>query len=191
MDIYTARVMAALRFPPPADRYDDLGNPIDYDEMVYAAQRDQEEYAKRLLHEHAVQAEGWEHQMNAVVIEEYADQLPPYPNLLLDELDSISAQIRQLEELRDQLLVFARLFALEPLAARKLAERVGLSYSTILRNASDEDVTYVQAIAQREAAALVHSKDAPQGGISNPGDLEAYQRLRVLAGPTPAGEGQS
>jgi hypothetical protein len=61
-----------------------------------------------------------------------------------------------------------------------------MSYSTILRNASDEDVSEVQAIAEQEAAALIHDKDAPKAAITNAHDLEVHQRLRVLAGPAPA-----
>lgn len=187
MDVYTARVMAALRFPFPQGRYSEDGDAVAFDELTRAAVDYQQEYVNELLHEHGQRAEGWEHQMNAVDFED-ADQLPAYPDLLLDELDRISVRLRELEEYRDRLLIFARLFALEPQAARKLAERVGLSYSTILRNATDEDVSRVQAVAQHEAAALVHDKDAPRAEISSPHDLEVRQRLRVLAGPAPCGQ---
>ena len=191
MNMYTARVMAALRFPFPQDRYHEDGDEVAFDEMTRAAHDNQQQYVEELVHEYQRQAEGWEQQMNAMDLDENADQLPAYPDLLLDELDAISAQIRELEEYRDRLLIFARLFALEPQAARKLADRVGMSYSTILRNATDADVAQVQAIAQQEAAALVHDKDATRAEITSPHDLEIHQRLRVLAGPAPSEQGST
>jgi hypothetical protein len=188
MVIYTARVMAALRFPFPKERYNEDGDAIDYNEMMQAAHYNQEQYVEELLDDHGRQSEAWKHQMDAIGFEEDENRLPAYPDLLLDELDSISGQIQELEDYRNKLLIFARLFSLEPQAARKLADRVGMSYSTILRNASDEDVRDVQAIARQEASALVHDKDAAKAAITNAHDLEMHQRLRVLAGPAPTEE---
>lgn len=190
VDEYSARVMAILRYPMP-DEDDAAVDGVSYEEAVYATNTARQEYIEQLLHQQELEEEAWQHRMNGVDLEEWEDQLPDYPDLVLDELRSVADQIAELERYRDRLLIFARLFAVQPHAARSLANVVGLSYSTILRNADEQDVAYVQAEAQRQAASLLSNGEGRPAGISNPSELEAYQRLRALAGPAPAGEGRS
>lgn len=170
---YEAEVIGRLRYRPrPAD-----DDPEIVQESAQAAAEAALEYATDIAATHVDRVQEWidtvDHEDEGAVSE--------YPSLVLEELAYTASRIADMEAYRDRLLIFARLFAFDPRSSRQIAQVAGLSYSSVLRAATDEDTDDVQRIAASEAADFVRQLHASR---TNPQLMETYARLRAIAGPT-------
>lgn len=167
---YEAETISRLRHPKSSV---DPDNP-DADQLVGEAAH---EYASDLAAHHVGRVEGW---IDTVELDDGGEPTQEYPSLILAELAYTAREIAQMEEYRDRLLVFARLFAFDPKSSRQIAQVAGLSYSSVLRAATDEHTEQVEQVARSEAAQLVRQLHATR---TNPHVMETYARLRAIAGP--------
>ena len=96
------------------------------------------------------------------------------PTYLLDSLTAVSAQISELEEFRNQLIAFARSYAIDPESMRVTAAATGLSHSTIMRIASETAVRRVARIAGPAAESALAQLSARE-------DPDLYARFAAIA----------
>ena len=163
---YDIAVMARLRFPLPSPasttgiESSEAARDAAWEERTRFADAVERAYDERLANEY---------------LEFDEDESPPaLPNVLAEELTSVSRELHTLEEYRDRLIVFARTLASETVPARALAARTGLSHSTIVRMATQEAVADVGVEAGPVAANTLKDLDARQ-------DPELYRRLQHAA----------
>jgi hypothetical protein len=163
---YDAAVMARLRFPMP----DSLQPDSDADEAARdAVWDDREQYAREAVEEYDNLV------TNAyLAAEALGEATGSAPSVLASELEKVSARLRALEEYRDRLIVFARTLASEPVPARTLAARTGLSHSTILRMATPEAIADIAVEAGPAAAAALEDVDPRE-------DPQLFVRLHYTA----------
>ena len=96
------------------------------------------------------------------------------PVYLLDKIEEVSAAIRDRERFRDQLITFARTFAIDPESSRAIAGRAGLSHTTIMKT-SNEDAR--RSVAYRAAGVV----DDMLESLTPRTDPELYGRLTEIA----------
>ena len=161
---YEMRVAAHLRYDEVADRLD---WPADVHDEQLNRFMDDETWA-------------WNSRIEQLSDQADADEEFTFqaPNYLLDKLADVSASIRQLERFRDDLITFARTYAIDPESVRVIAGRTGLSHTTIVRTGNDEP--------RRRAVAHVCAQEASRtlNGLAARSDPELYGRLTAITTQT-------
>ena len=156
---YDVEVMARLRYPMP-----DPAGPDDDPETDDLVREDVWEDRRRYARELTEDYDQWvENSYLAADAEGVVPAAPP--GVLAMEISRVSDQLAALEAFRDRLLVYARSLAAQPVPARALAKRTGLSHSTIVRMTTAEaiaDVATEAAPAAHNALADVDPRDDPQ-----------------------------
>lgn len=170
---YTATAAARLRFLVDAASQVDPDEPTAAEQvqiLTEQAHEDAEKYAKDLVREHELEVEHWQETVEPD--EEGEPAWPPPPDLLADEIASVSSTIAELETYRRRLLAFADGFAVDGYSQRVLARVAGVNHATISRWLTDAQVreqvrAQVQPVAtelaeQVDVATLTSRPDGPR-----------------------------
>ena len=163
---YDAAVMARLRFPMPDPASDD-------DDIADAVRDDiwqqREQYARELT-------EGYNELVTSSYLAADSDGSAPgpAPSVVATELGLVSARLKELEEYRDRLIVYARSLASTPVPARAVAASTEMSHSTIVRMATAEAIADIAVEASPAAADVLQDFDPRE-------DPQFYLRLQYAA----------
>ncbi|MGL5810864.1 MAG: hypothetical protein ACRCYQ_13055 [Nocardioides sp.] len=157
-DHYTATALGQLRHYLDDDRYaDDDHAGLQQQEQAQHLAEEAHEYAQKLIADHELSVESWQRTEEA---DEFGDPVNPPPDMLTDELEYVSRQIRELERYRKALMAFAARYALDDYSQRDLAQIAGVNHATISRWLTDTTIEdKVRAEIQPLAATMAKQVD--------------------------------
>lgn len=103
------------------------------------------------------------------------------PDPLVEELGWVGDELARMQRYRDQLIVFARTFASETIAARTVGNCTNLSHSTIVRMINEDSVAAIAPEVSGAAYQALQTAGNPRD------DPEFYLRLKAALVSTEEG----